>query len=170
MCEVVGAVTHLDLSFVTNSFSSSTPVTFGEYQPWKKMPIGPDIDEPNSSIVCDQAWDLRGSAGGAPLSNFRDGFSVSASMGTTPRMVDFSQGDTRMVHSSHCCGTSENVALGFGLGIESLGRHEVRVSAVHVISTEFAREHGHTVAVNASSWDKVRRVGSSGALPGKATA
>lgn len=40
-----------------------------------------------------QAWDLRGSAGGAPLSNFRDGFTVSSSMGTTPRMADFSQGD-----------------------------------------------------------------------------
>lgn len=43
-------------------------------------------------LFCCQAWDLRGSAGGAPLSNFRDGFTVSSSMGTSPRMADFTQG------------------------------------------------------------------------------
>lgn len=44
-------------------------------------------------LFCCQAWDLRGSAGGAPLSNFRDGFTVSSSMGTSPRMADFAQGN-----------------------------------------------------------------------------
>ncbi|CBJ28632.1 hypothetical protein Esi_0110_0069 [Ectocarpus siliculosus] len=47
--------------------------------------------KPSSGAVGRQAWDLRGSAGGTPLSNFRNGFSVSSSMGTTPRMVDFAQ-------------------------------------------------------------------------------
>lgn len=42
-----------------------------------------------------QAWDLRGSAGGVPLMNFRGGFTVSSCMGNSARMGDFSQGDPK---------------------------------------------------------------------------
>ncbi|CAM9755772.1 unnamed protein product, partial [Pylaiella littoralis] len=52
--------------------------------------------KPSSGTVGRQAriiyaWDVRGSAGGAPLSSFRNGFSLSSSMGTSARMAEFAQ-------------------------------------------------------------------------------
>lgn len=67
--------------------TTATPVTTSLRQ-YKQLVAGTD-----TNCFHGQAWDLRGSAGGAPLSNFRDGFTVSSSMGTSSRMVDFSQGN-----------------------------------------------------------------------------
>lgn len=47
--------------------------------------------KPSSGPTGRQAWDLRGSEGGAPLIYLRGGQTVSPSMGNSPRMADFSR-------------------------------------------------------------------------------
>ncbi|CAM9879134.1 unnamed protein product, partial [Ectocarpus sp. 12 AP-2014] len=89
---VTGSVVRDGVWFHPSPFLSAGPGP-GAYSP---SIISSDYNrgrtaKPSSGAVGRQAWDLRGSAGGIPLSNFRNGFSVSSSMGTTPRMVDFAQ-------------------------------------------------------------------------------
>lgn len=77
-----------------------------------------------------QAWDLRGSTGGAPVTNFRNGFTVSSSMGNSPRMGNFAQGrelEALLLRSgdrTHCPRGPSDVFLNFNLFIL---RHYVMV-------------------------------------------
>ncbi|CAM9848590.1 unnamed protein product [Hapterophycus canaliculatus] len=86
-----GAVVRDGVWFHTSPFLDAGPGP-GEYSP----PLISSEHErgrtakPSSGTVGRQAWDLRGNAGGIPLSNFRDGCTVSSSMGTAPRLADFS--------------------------------------------------------------------------------
>eukprot|EP00904_Undaria_pinnatifida_P000438 jgi/Undpi1/10395/HiC_scaffold_29.g12845.m1 len=47
--------------------------------------------KPSSGQAGRQAWDLRGSAGGFSVQSFRDGWTVSPSMGNSPRIIDSSR-------------------------------------------------------------------------------
>ncbi|CAM9729969.1 unnamed protein product [Scytosiphon promiscuus] len=86
-----GSVVRDGVWFHTSPFLAAGPGP-GEYSP----PVISSEHErgrtakPSSGTVGRQAWDLRGNAGGVPLTNFRDGCTVSSSMGTAPRLADFS--------------------------------------------------------------------------------